>query len=319
MIPKMNTTKPKMTYQTILIITALAGIGGCATLAPDELVKARSDYEYARAGISGNAAPAEVHVASEALALAELSFEAHGDTYRTRDLAYVAQRKSAMAEATAAILTHEADEAKANQEFQDTQGEIIAGQDKDLALSGTALAASRRTGQRTAEELAQEKRAREAADQQAAKELAAEKSAREAADQRAADAQTALATLAAVKSEPRGMVITLSGSVMFASNKSTLKSTARARLERVADVLLTNGDRKIVVEGHTDSQGSSTDNLFLSRSRADAVRDTLVRRGYKSTLIEARGMGEGNPIADNTSTEGRANNRRVEIIVEQSQ
>jgi len=57
-------------------------------------------------------------------------------------------------------------------------------------------------------------------------------------------------------------------------------------------------------------------NQRLSQRRADAVRDRLVQRGYMADLIQARGMGETNPIADNTSAPGRANNRRVEIVIE---
>jgi outer membrane protein OmpA-like peptidoglycan-associated protein len=84
----------------------------------------------------------------------------------------------------------------------------------------------------------------------------------------------------------------------------------------VAEVLLTSRERKLTVEGYTDSQGSVNFNLDLSQRRADAVRSYLVERGYQGDLIQAHGLGKGNPIADNGSAEGRANNRRVEIIIE---
>jgi outer membrane protein OmpA-like peptidoglycan-associated protein len=145
--------------------------------------------------------------------------------------------------------------------------------------------------------------------------LSDEREARTAADKRAADAQAALAKLAAVKDEARGMVITLSGSVLFASDRAVLLPEARTRLGQVADVLLTSKERNLTVEGHTDSQGSDSHNLDLSQRRADAVRTYLVERGYQGDLIKANGLGEGSPIADNASAEGRANNRRVEIIV----
>ena len=111
------------------------------------------------------------------------------------------------------------------------------------------------------------------------------------------------------------MVITLSGSVLFASNRATLLPEARTRLDQVAEVLLTTRERHLTVEGHTDSQGSVNFNLDLSQRRADAVRSYLVERGYQGDLIQAHGLGKGNPIADNASAEGRANNRRVEIII----
>ena len=112
------------------------------------------------------------------------------------------------------------------------------------------------------------------------------------------------------------MVITLSGSVLFASNQSALLPEARSRLDQVSDVLLSTRERHIMVEGHTDSQGSNSYNMDLSQRRADSVRNYIVQRGYEADLIKARGLGEGNPIADNGSAEGRANNRRVEIIIE---
>jgi outer membrane protein OmpA-like peptidoglycan-associated protein len=288
-----------MSTNNLLILATCVGLfGGCATLAPPELVDAREDYRRASTGVAAEVAPAQVHTANQALAKAERSFKANGDTYETRDLAYVAQRKAEMAEATASITLEQKKEARAKSAYQETQGEIIAEQGEDLSQARTELAASEHSGAVTAER------------------LSAEQKARAAADKRAADAQAALARLAAVKDEPRGMVITLSGSVLFASNQSTLLPEARSRLEQVADVLLTTSERSIIVEGHTDSQGSDAHNLALSQRRADAVRNSLVQRGYQADLIQARGLGEGQPIASNSDANGRANNRRVEIIIE---
>lgn len=112
------------------------------------------------------------------------------------------------------------------------------------------------------------------------------------------------------------MVITLSGSVLFASNQATLLPEAQSRLAQVADVLLTTRERNLVIEGHTDSRGTDSYNLDLSQRRADAVRNYLVQRNYEADRIQAHGLGKGHPIADNASAEGRANNRRVEIIIE---
>jgi outer membrane protein OmpA-like peptidoglycan-associated protein len=126
----------------------------------------------------------------------------------------------------------------------------------------------------------------------------------------------ALAALAAVKEEERGIVVTLSGSVLFRSAKSTLLSSAKVKLDQVADALLAVRARNLIVEGHTDSRGSESYNQGLSQRRADSVRDYLVQRGYPADRIVARGKGKGSPIADNASAEGRANNRRVEIVIE---
>jgi outer membrane protein OmpA-like peptidoglycan-associated protein len=93
-------------------------------------------------------------------------------------------------------------------------------------------------------------------------------------------------------------------------------SSAQVKLDQVANALLDVRARNLIVEGHTDSQGSTSYNQDLSQRRADAVRDYLIQKGYPADRIQARGIGKGRPIADNASPEGRANNRRVEIIIE---
>lgn len=284
----MTSTKP-------LILLAAAGILlSCATVAPNELVQAREDYQRASRGDAAKSAPAEVHVAGKALTKAEQSFDNNGDTYRTRDLAYVAQRKALLAEATAAIATERSSKAQANAAFDETQGDIVDETQGELSDTRKALLASQQSGAMTEAQLAAEKKARADADRRAAE---------------------ALARLGAVRDDDRGMIITLSGSVLFASNKATLLPAARTRLEKVTDVLLEEPDRALTIEGHTDSKGSDAYNSRLSQRRADAVRDAIVARGYPRELVGTEGMGESQPVADNASSEGRANNRRVEIVV----
>jgi outer membrane protein OmpA-like peptidoglycan-associated protein len=158
--------------------------------------------------------------------------------------------------------------------------------------------------------------AEEAKQAAAQKELAAAAlAARADADARA---EAALKELAAVKRDQRGLVLTLSGSVLFKSNSAELLPEAQNRLQQVAQAL-NQGEKgaPLVIEGHTDDQGSDTFNKSLSEKRAQAVKDYLVKAGYQSSLIQVSGMGEADPVADNKSPEGRANNRRVEIIVKQ--
>jgi outer membrane protein OmpA-like peptidoglycan-associated protein len=290
-----------------LIIIACAGllVGCAASVPPTELVNARQAYQHASAGPAAQLVPAELHKAQEALAIAEKSFQDDPKSFHTRDLAYIADRKAKLAEALATTAAENAATAKANKEYQATQTEIVKNTKENLA-------ASERSGALKAEQLA----ASERSGVQKTEQLAAEKQSRLEAEKRAADTQAALAKLAAVKEEARGLVITLSGSVLFASDKSALLPAAQDRLNQVADALMATNDRKLTVEGHTDSRGSSSYNQGLSQQRADAVRSYLISRGYPSDLIQARGIGEDRPVADNASAEGRANNRRVEIIVE---
>jgi outer membrane protein OmpA-like peptidoglycan-associated protein len=151
---------------------------------------------------------------------------------------------------------------------------------------------------------------------QQGQQLTTEREARAASDKRAAQAAADLAKIASVKQETRGMVITLSGGVLFASGKSDLLGDAQVKLNSVADSLTQQDpDSKMVVEGHTDSQGKVAYNQDLSQRRAQVVRDYLVTRGIAADRVTSQGFGSSRSVADNSSPEGRANNRRVEIVV----
>ena len=83
----------------------------------------------------------------------------------------------------------------------------------------------------------------------------------------------------------------------------------------LAEELLADPDTRVDVVGHTDSVGSDDDDLDLSQSRAEAVRGYLVRRGIDASRLSAQGRGESDPERSNATTEGRAQNRRVELVV----
>jgi outer membrane protein OmpA-like peptidoglycan-associated protein len=288
-----------MKTSILFIAATCAGVAvSCAATVPHELASAREADRRVTAGPAAKTAPAELHVAHQALAKAEKAFAKDANSYQTRDLAYVAQRKFQLAEATAAIAIQKENQSRAKEDFETTQGQIVVSTKEELARTQGALATSETSGSATAAQ------------------LAVEKTARADAERRAATAQAALAKLAEVRDEPRGLVITLSGSVLFASNQATLLPAAQARLDQVADVLLATRERNVMVEGYTDSRGTESYNLNLSQRRADAVRSYLVGRSYEADLIQARGLGEGSPVGDNSNAEGRANNRRVEIIIE---
>ncbi|MFA7418068.1 MAG: OmpA family protein [Melioribacteraceae bacterium] len=277
----------------LTVVVVFAAIGCSASLPPKELVNARQSYQQANSGQAAQLVPAELHKAQAALAIAEKSFKEDPESYRTRDLSYIADRKAKMADALAVTAAENSITAKANKDFQTAQTEILKNTKEDLASA-------------------------ERSELLKTEQLAAEQKSRLEAEARAAKAQADLANLAAVKEEARGLVITLSGSVLFVSDKSELLPAAQNRLNQVADALLANKERRLTVEGHTDSQGSPSYNQQLSQQRAEAVRSYLISRGYPSELIQAQGIGESRPVADNSSVEGRANNRRVEIIVDRS-
>lgn len=111
-----------------------------------------------------------------------------------------------------------------------------------------------------------------------------------------------------------GVVVTL-GDVLFASGQAELVEGGQFSLEEVVDLLQTEPDKKIRVEGHTDSSGDADANLQLSEKRAQAVRESLISLGVDAERVTAMGMGEDFPIASNDTEEGRARNRRVDVIL----
>ena len=271
-------------------------MSGCATTAPPELVQARTSFTTSNSGLAAKLAPTELHDAWTVLAKANKEFDEHGDTTMCRDYAYIAQNKLELADVKART---ELD----RQKIAEAVKAGVVMRDNQVKSTKAALSSTR-------EQLKEERRdstAKSAEIEKTADQLAAEKQARLSAEGRLADAMKDLATIAAVKEEARGLVITLSGSILFASNKFALLNTAMTKLDQVAEALKAQAsDRRMVVEGHTDSQGSDRINQPLSVNRAGAVRDYLVSRGVESDKISAVGMGSSRPLLDNKNAENRA-------------
>lgn len=134
-------------------------------------------------------------------------------------------------------------------------------------------------------------------------------------DKQAKDIKEALPG-AEVERVGEGIKITLGeNTVNFDFNASNLTSTAKANLDKLADVLVKNPDTNINVYGHTDSKGSDEYNQSLSEKRANAVKSYLVSKGIASSRLFAMGVGEKQPIATNDTDAGRAQNRRVEFAI----
>lgn len=111
-----------------------------------------------------------------------------------------------------------------------------------------------------------------------------------------------------------GVVVTL-GDVLFESGEVELRESAHASLVEVVDLLQSEPDKLIRIEGHTDSVGSAETNLRISEQRANSVRDALVGLGVSPDRITVLGLGEDFPIDSNDTAEGRARNRRVDVIL----
>lgn len=258
-----------------LTVSPLA-FAACSAHTPDALAQARQEYQMAAQGPAAKYAPGELADAKEALDRAEAAFADDDDAQQSYDLAYVADRKARVATTMGGIAMQQENQRVADAEAADLRDKISDSQRAQLAA------------------------ARAESDD---------------ALRRAREAELALQQAGAMKETERGKVITLQGNVLFKTGKSDLLPGARQSLDQVASVLQSMPDRQLTIEGYTDSRGSDALNQRLSESRALAVHDYLVERGVNRDQLRVQGMGESAPIADNRTAEGRAMNRRVEIVV----
>ena len=120
---------------------------------------------------------------------------------------------------------------------------------------------------------------------------------------------------ATVERVGEGIKITFDSGLLFDVNKSDLSATAKNNLNDLAETLKKYEDTNILIEGHTDSTGSAELNQRLSEDRARSVREHLTANGVDNSRITTEGYGPQQPVADNETTEGRAQNRRVEVAI----
>jgi outer membrane protein OmpA-like peptidoglycan-associated protein len=137
-----------------------------------------------------------------------------------------------------------------------------------------------------------------------------------ASQQQASELQRQVEILQA-KPTDRGLVLTL-GDTLFATGKSELKPGASENLDRLGNFLNEYPNRTASIEGFTDSTGSEDSNQMLSERRADSVKRYLVGRGVQSERLTSTGRGENAPVTDNETPAGRQQNRRVEVLISQT-
>src|SRR5688572_4003443 len=243
-----------------------------AAAAPQELHNARDAYKNASAGPAAQLAPAQLDTARQALERADMAHTNGDEPEVVRDLAYVAERQVAIAVSTAG--------------FEQASRDLKKYEKQQVDLQRSELETVR-------EELDKEKAER----QKLEANVATEREARLIAERNAAAALKSLDEVGRVKEEARGIVITLSGQVLFATGTHELLPIAKEKLNDVAKALIEQGDSTIVVEGHTDSRGSDQANQDLSLRRAQEVRGYLVSQGVPTDSIRAVGVGESRPVA----------------------
>ena len=258
---------------------------------PADLVQARYALAIAEGADAERLAPQDFAKASALLAQAEAAQEGDSASVR-RDVPRMAR---------AAVQTAEDTRRRAVDALKAEQKAAAAANAKQEAESRAAVAAA------SAAEAAKRSEA------QAAEESAMAASATERAAARA-DLVARLNRVLPTRETDRGIVAEIAG-VQFAVGKAALNESAKVALARFAGIVGVYPSIRFRVEGHTDSTGSDETNRKLSQARATSVRDYLIGQGVESSNISEVGLGPDQPIADNGTTEGRARNRRVEIIL----
>lgn len=292
--------KNELTMLGAIVMTSAIATGCGATAVSPQLRDARAAMAEARGSAAMRHEPDELHVAERTLNRAE---QADDGSAEEAHYAYIADRQArvAMADGNRAEIgiAMERDQ----QSYRTELESVARARGEALEQTAESLADRQRTVEQQQAQLAEQANA-----------LTAEQQARADAEARAQTALERLRELASVRTEANETVITLSGEVLFPTDRAELRPEARDRLLAVADALRSSTQR-VTIEGHTDSRGSDTYNQQLSQRRAEAVRTFLLGEGVPGDRVIAQGRGEAEPIASNDSAEGRANNRRVEIIL----
>ena len=219
----------------------------------------------------------------------------------------VATAQQQAQDATAAAL---AEKQAAQQQAENARLQAQQAQEQAQAAQQAALD-QQRAAQEEAERARQQAQQAQLQAQQAEQARAAAEQDREATRARLLNQ---LNQVLQTRDTAEGLIVNMPD-VLFDFNKSTLKPAARERLAKVAGIVQAYPDLRLKIEGFTDSIGTEQYNQKLSEERAATVRDYLTSQGVNLNNVTAQGLGESNPVASNSTAEGRQQNRRVEMVV----
>lgn len=311
-----------------LLTVALALFAAGAYAAKQDL-----DYERLRASLNalaadpnlGSLAPAERALAEQAVQA--LNDSSGGKAEHAHRL-YVAERRVDIAYAAAQAVDaerrlaqldrehdrilieasrRELENARMDAEKQRIAGMVQAEEAERLRAEGEQNAAAAEAAR------AQAQQTQRIADAQAKEAELARKEA-QLAELAASDLRGRLQNIRATRGA-QGMQMTLDD-IAFAPGRAALRPEAKASLGKLVAFVSRDPNKPIRIEGHTDSRGNANANQILSQRRADSVRDALIAAGVAANRMTSVGLGEDNAVADNETEEGRAKNRRVDVILE---
>jgi outer membrane protein OmpA-like peptidoglycan-associated protein len=281
-----------------MTLIAVAILSGCSSMPQNSaLSQAQNSYDNARAYPQvSSLAPLELKEASESLNKADNALSQGESDARVTHLAYIAKRKAEIALETAKRKTDELVVTNAATKRNELQLAARTAE-ADTAKQQTAIVQN-------------------TANQQAVALAAA--SANTERDQALIAQQDAQLNALNAKKTERGMVITL-GNMLFSTDKAHMSSGGMRNVQKLADFLKQYPKYKVLIEGYTDSTGSDSLNQELSDRRANSVRTALIDMGIDSDRVTARGYGKAFPVTTNNTAAGRQLNRRVEIVLSDSQ
>jgi len=310
------------------------GLSQKEMMAKDQMERARKAYAEARANPNVEVyAPLELQEAGRALQTAEQAEKAK-ETDDVLQLGYLAERKTQFAVTTAEgkVVAREIDKLNVENAEMIARKRTLEAERARLA-AGKAMSEAekaRLAAAADAERAAMAKREAELARMAAAADAERAAIAKRQAEQAISAAEEEAAKAARAKTEAdelmrelselkaqqteRGIVLTI-GDVLFATGKADLSPDAGRSVNKLAEFLKKYPNRDVLIEGHTDSVGADDYNLTLSRKRADSVKYKLMGDGIEESRITTVGYGERFPLASNDTKAGKAQNRRVEVII----
>ena len=281
---------------TVLAVSMMLAACSTTPMTTSMLDQTRGDFAAAQSNPSVAAnAPVEFKAAADALDRANAAADKKESIDTVDKLAYLAKQKIAVAQEVAKRKQAENEVADAGRQRDEIRLQQRTQEADKAKVSAEQAKADADAARRQAE--------------------AATASAREEQSKSAA-LQQQLADLQA-KQTDRGLVITLSD-VLFKTDKADLSAEGMRTAQKMADVLLQEPQSAVLIEGFTDSTGSSSHNLELSQRRAESVRNALIGLGVKADKVATRGYGEAFPVASNGDAGSRQLNRRVEIVLSQN-
>lgn len=289
----------------IMLMSLLAACGPSPSdmMARDRLEQARTAYNAAKGNQDVQVyAPVPLIEAEKAMTLAERA----KDPADISHLSYLAEKRSLIAVAIAEGKVAENDAQLLNRESSEI---LLMKRERETKIARSRADATAAELEKIRLESEMKTRELDMMKREAEK-------ARLLADAKIRESQQLLKEMTELKARQteRGIVLTI-GDVLFATGKADITSGAKRSMDKLAEFLKAQPTRNVVIEGYTDSVGSDSYNLDLSKMRAESARNELVERGIAAERITTRGFGKRDPVASNDTPEGRKLNRRVEVII----